>query len=117
MEIYYKIVKDIPREKIRKFEDRTVYNTAVYTREMTKTSSSYPYLTGRLARTEASNPIVGSNCNYSLTAGIDYALYVWEMNSVNWTNSSTQPQWYLTNFRNKKEIIINQAVNNALKEV
>ena len=117
MEVSVQIIKDLPKEQIRKFEDRAVYNTAFYTREYTKSSSTYPYLSGRLARTEASSPIVGGNMNYGLTAGVDYAKYVWKMKDVKWTNTSTQPQWYFNNFKNQANVIVDQAVRKALQEV
>lgn len=117
MQISVQIIKGLPTKQIKKFEDRTVYNTAVYTREMTKTASSYPYRSGTLARSEAAAPITGTNCNYGLTAGVDYAKYVWKMNDVNWTNKLTRPQWYYTTFKQSGAVILSSAVVHALKEV
>ena len=77
MDIEVKIVKGIPSEQISKFEDRVVYNTAVVTREYVKSRNAYPYLSGKLARTEMATPILGSNKQYELTAGVDYATTVW----------------------------------------
>lgn len=117
MNVKFEWVKPIPKEQINQFEDRVVYNTAVYTREYTKGSGVYPYLSGELSRSESASPIVGSHKEYGLTAGVDYALYVWNMKNVNWTNSSTQPQWYYTQFKNNAETIVNQAISSALKEI
>ena len=117
MSIEVQIIKDIPTNQINEFEDRVVYNTAVLTREMTKSSSSYPYLTGKLARTEISIPVQGSNKEYSLLAGVDYAKYVWKMENAKWTNSSTKPKWYLTNYKLYKESIIKTAINRALRSL
>lgn len=117
MEIEIKITKEIPVEQINKFEDNVVYNTAVVTREYTKSRNTFPYLTGRLMRSEVASPIVGSNKTYGLTAGVDYAVSVWSMNNVHWTNPNTKPQWYYRNFQEKKEGIITNAIYKALKEV
>lgn len=117
MEINFKITKDIPVKEITNFEKKVVYNTAVYTREYTKGASAYPYLSGRLQRTEIAAPIVGSGMTYGLTAGVDYAVSVWNYKNVNWTNSSTQPQWYASIFSKHYASIVNQAVNSSLKEI
>ena len=117
MNVSIEWVKPLPVKEINKFEDRVVYNAAFYTREYTKGSSAYPYLSGTLAREEAKAPIVGGNKEYGLSAGVDYAKYVWNMKDVNWTNKSTKPQWYYTQYINDKEKIIYQAVNTALKEI
>ena len=117
MSIEVQIIKDIPTNQINEFEDRVVYNTAVLTREMTKSSSSYPYLTGELARNEIQAPVEGSNKEYGLLSGVKYAKYVWNMENVKWTNSSTKPQWYLTNYKLQKESIINTAINRALRSL
>ena len=117
MNVEIKWVKDIPKKQINQFEDRVVYDMAVYTREYTKGTSAFPRLTGDLERQEIAAPIVGSNKSYGLTSGVDYAKYVWNMNNVNWTNKSTKPQWYYTQFKNSAEKIVAQAVSTALKEI
>lgn len=117
MNVSIKIVKDIPKEKIYNFEDRVIYNTAILTREYTKGMNAYPYLTGELERQEIKAPITGGNKEYNLIAGTNYAKYVWKMNDVTWTNSSTNPQWYYSIFRKKEKTIITKAVNTAMKEI
>lgn len=117
MEVEVQIIQDIPKQQIEKFEDRVVYDVAVNTREFTKSSNSYPYLSGTLQRSEISAPIVGKNKEYGLTRGVDYASYVYKMVSPNWTNKNTQPHWYMTNFKIKGNTIITNAVHSALKEV
>ena len=42
--IKFKWVKELPIKQINKFEDRVVYNVAVFTREYTKGTDAYPYL-------------------------------------------------------------------------
>lgn len=117
MDIEVKIIKGIPKEQIEKFEDRVVYNTAVATREYTKSRNAFPYLTGTLRREEVAAPIIGSNKEYGLTSGVDYAKYVWKMNDVNWTNPSTKPQWYYSSFNEKGALLLTEAVIKAKKEV
>lgn len=115
MEIEVKIIKGIPVEQIDKFEDKVVYNTAVSTREYTKSRMNYPYLSGKLMRSEVAAPIVGSNKSYGLTSGVDYAKYVWRMKDVNWTNKNTQPQWYYKNFQLHGFGFLTEAVIKAKK--
>lgn len=117
MNIEVAIIKDIPVQQINNFEDRVVYNVAVNTREFTKSSDTYPYLSGTLKREEIKAPIVGSNKQYGLDRGVDYATYVYKMDGVQWTNKTTQPHWYMANFKNQSNLIVNNAVNSALKEV
>lgn len=118
MDIEVQIIKPIPTEQINEFEDRVIYNCALYTREFTKGANAYPYLTGNLEREEVALPIQKlGNKEYGLGAGVDYAVYVWNKDKVNWTNSATKPKWYATVFENNRETIVNQATNTALKEI
>lgn len=117
MTIEFKWIKPLPEKQINKYEDRVVYNCAVYTREFTKGTSSFPRLTGTLERAEIASPIIGSNKTYALTGGVEYTKYVWRMSGVNWTNPSTKPQWYYTNFKNHSEKIVSQAASAAVKEI
>lgn len=117
MNVEIQIIKDIPKDQIEKFEDRTTYNVAVFTREYTKTSNAFPYLSGTLKRSELSSPIVGSNKSYGLSAGTDYAVYVYRMENANWTNKNTMPHWYMANFKTQGNTVTNNAVKSALKEV
>ena len=117
MEITIDIKKGIPVEQIEKFEDRVVYNAAITTREYTKSRKGYPYLTGKLQASEVAAPILGANKEYSLLSGVDYAVYVYAMEGVNWTNPSTQQHWYYTNFNNKGALLLLDAVMRAKKEI
>ena len=117
MTIEFKWIKPLPEKQINQFEDRVVYNCAVYTREFTKGTSAFPRLTGTLERAEIASPITGSNKTYGLSGGVDYAKYVWRMTDVNWTNKATKPQWYYTTFKNQAEKVVSQAVSAALKEI
>ena len=111
------IIKDLPIKQIQNFEDKVVYNTALLTREYTKNSNAYPYLSGKLRRTEVATPIVGSNKEYGLTAGVNYAKYVWNMSDVKWTNQETKPKWYFATFKNQAQIIVSNAVMRVKKEI
>ena len=117
MNIEIDIVKGIPAEQIDYFEDRVVYATAVQTRELTKSRNNFPYLSGKLMRSEVGAPIVGTNKEYGLTAGVDYATYVWNFQNPKWTNKMTKPQWYYTNFNEKGAMLLINAVINAKKEI
>lgn len=118
MNIEIEIVKGLPTEQLEEFADKTVYNIALGTREETKGLRAYPYLSGELERTEIAEPIMGSNKEYSLLAGVDYAKQVWNYGSnTKWTNKSTEPQWYYNVFKKHKEVIVSEAVARALKEL
>ena len=117
MNIEIEIIKPIPKDQINSFCDKTVYNTAVLTREETKSADAYPYLTGELQRSEISAPIVGSNKEYGLEAGVDYAKKVWGYENVNWTNPDTKPQWYYSIYREHEATIVSEAVSRTLKEI
>lgn len=115
MNVEVKIVKGIPVQQIEQFEDRVVYNTAVLTREETKTLNAFPQLTGTLMREELSQQINGSNKEYGLASGTSYAKAVYKYENVNWTNKSTLPHWYKSVFSKSGEIIIANSVVRALK--
>ena len=117
MNVEIKVIKGLPTEQINKFEDRVVYNTAVITREYTKSRNVYPYRTGKLMRSEVASPVLGSNKKYSLTGGVDYAKYVWSMTNVKWTNPETKPQWYYSSFNEKGAVLVSNAVIRAMKEI
>lgn len=117
MSLQVKIIKDIPKDKIEKFEDRVVYNTAVETREYTKGIGAYPHLTGELERTEAGSPITGGNATYNLLAGVNYAKAVYNFTKAKWTNPSTVPHWYNNVYKKYQERILNSAITKANKEI
>ena len=117
MKVEIEIVKDLPKAQINQFEDKVVYDIALYTREFTKNSNAFPYLTGELMRSEVALPIMGSNKSYGLGAGVDYAKYVWKMENVNWTNPDTEKQWYYSEFEKHHANIVSMAVSSALKEI
>lgn len=113
------IKKDIPEKQIEQFEDKSVYFTALLTREFTKNANAYPRgKTKELSKQEIGSPIYKMDKNsYGLLAGVSYAKYVWKMTDVKWTNPSTQPQWYSTIYRRKEKTIVEMAQERALKEL
>lgn len=110
-------IKDIPTKQINNYEDKIVYNVAVLTREFTKSSNAFPYLTGELMKNEIAVPITGSNKEYGLSAGVDYAIRVYNYKKANWTNPGTQPSWYYTVFKKNCYTIVGEAKARALKEI
>lgn len=117
MKIDIEIIKGLPVEQINMFEDRTIYNVAVETREMAKGLRAFPYLSGELERTEIAEPITGSNKEYGLSAGVDYAKYVYNYDKARWTNPNTQDHWYHTIYDKYSASIVNNAKERALKEI
>lgn len=118
MEVEVKVLKDIPKEQIKRFQDKVVYNVAVFTREFTKNIRAYPYLSGELQRQEVALPIEGSNMEYSLGTGVDYAIKVYTYgNETKWTNPDTLPHWYHKAFEKGCYTIVRRAVETSLKEV
>lgn len=118
MSLQVKIIKDIPKETIEKFEDRVVYNTAVETREYTKGIGAYPHLTGKLERTESASPITSSGkSTYNLLAGVNYAKKVYNYTKARWTNPTTIPQWYYNVYRKYQASILKSATTKANKEI
>jgi len=117
MDIEVKIIKGLPEEQIHQFEDRAVYNCALYTREMAKSMGAFPRLTGELERQEIAQPITGSNKEYGLGSGVAYAKRVWDYKNVNWTNPSTVPQWYYNVFERNGAGILQYAVIKSLRSL
>lgn len=112
------IKKDIPEKQIKKFEDRSVYYTAVLTREFTKGTRAYPHLTGELQRSEVRTPVLKrKDGEYGLLRGTEYATFVYKMTNVKWTNPATRPQWYSTIYRQKEKTIVETAKQRALGEL
>lgn len=119
-----KVEIDIPRQlpirDLDNYIDNVVYNTARITLDFTNSKQRFPYLTGELNRASMAEGVVSDgNKTYHLGAsGVDYAPDVWEYpQGTNWTNPSTYAKWYMTEFANEKEQIMNLAVNNAIRKV
>lgn len=110
------ITRDIPVEQISQYIDDVVFNIARTTLDFTNSKRRFPYLTGELQKASMAEGVVKEkHATYHLGAeGVDYAPYVWKMKqNTNWTNPNTYAQWYITEFKNDKEVITQQAVSNA----
>lgn len=119
-----KVEIDIPRQlpirELDNYIDDVVFNTARITLDFTNSKQRFPYLSGDLNRASMAEGVVSDgNKTYHLGAsGVDYAPIVWEYpQKTNWTNPSTYAKWYMTEFENEKEQIMNLAVNNAIRKV
>lgn len=120
MKISVEIPRDIPIKELDRFTDLTVYNIARMTLDMTNSKEHFPYLTGSLNESSMSYGVVGSNKVYELGVDdtVDYASIVWKYpQDTHWNNSNTYAQWFITEFKNDKEVIVNQSVQNALRSV
>ena len=111
------LVKDLPTNEINEYMDKIVYGIARTTLDLTNTGHHFPYLTGELNRASMAEGVVKESYgNYHLGAnGVDYAPKVWNYGSnTNWTNASTYPQWFITEFKRDKNIIVESAIKQAL---
>lgn len=116
IKVNVEIPRNLPIRELDRYIDYTVYNIARITLDFTNSKQRFPYLTGELNRASMAEGVVAEGGkNYHLGAsGVDYAPDVWEYpQSTNWTNPSTYAQWYMTEFKNEKELIVKRAVENA----
>lgn len=119
IKVSVEIPRQLPIRELDNYTDRVVYNTARITLDFTNSKQRFPYRTGELQRASMAEGVVGEgNKSYYLGArGVDYAEDVWEYpQSTNWTNPNTYAKWYITEFKNEQEVIMNQAVNKAMKD-
>lgn len=107
--------KELPVKELDMWRDRIVYNMARVTLDFS--NPHIPYLTGALEKSSMAFGVQGSNKEYGLgyTETTPYAKKVWNypQNGTNWTNPNSYAKWYETTFKNNREKIIEQAVNNA----
>ena len=110
MNIEVTIIKDIPKEKVKTFEDKVVYEIARET--LDRTAGFFPRLSGALEIGSYAMGVVGSNADYGLGTTEDYGGYVWEkpQSPTNWTNPATLAHWYTTVFGTHAEQITNSAI-------
>lgn len=113
------IVKDIPTEQIKKWQDKVVYGMARATLDITNSARYFPYLTGALNQGSMAMGVQGSNGTYEIGAtGVNYAPKVWTYGErTNWTNPNTLPQWYISAFEKHRTEIVDVAVKNAESEL
>jgi hypothetical protein len=112
-------VKELPVKELAQYCDDVVFNVARATLDFTNTGEHFPYLTGELNRASMAEGVVKeSYATYHVGAeGVNYAPAVWGYpQNTNWTNKNTYAQWYVTQFKEKKELIIDKAVSMAKKK-
>lgn len=117
--IQVEMVKELPAKELAQYCDDVVFNVARATLDFTNTGEHFPHLTGELQNASMAEGVVKeSYATYHVGAeGVDYAPYVWKMSQdVHWTNPNTYAQWYVTQFKEKKELIIDKAVSMAKKK-
>lgn len=109
--------KKLPVKELAQYCDIVVFNVARATLDFTNTGEHFPYLTGELNRASMAEGVVKeSYATYHVGAeGVDYAPAVWKypQKGTNWTNPNTYAQWYVTQFKEKKELILQRAVSTA----
>lgn len=108
--------KELPVKELAQYCDDVVFNVARATLDFTNSKGHFPYLTGELNRASMAEGVVKeSYATYHVGAsGVSYAPAVWKYpQNTNWTNPNTYAQWFITEFKNDKELIMNQAVSRA----
>ena len=116
IKVSVEIPRNLPIRELDRYIDYTVYNMARITLDYTNSRQRFPYLTGELNRAAMAEGVVaeGGKSYHLGASGVDYAPDVWDYpQSTNWTNPSTYAQWYMTEFKNEKELIVKRAVENA----
>ena len=115
------MVEDLPLEEIKGYEDLCIFGVARNVLDYTLGENRFPYLTGELQKSAMAEGVrKEADCVYYLGAeGTDYAERVWEypQEGTRWTNPDTYAQWYVKVYENKKEIITQNAIDNALRSV
>lgn len=114
------MVKELPVKELAQYCDDVVFNVARATLDFTNTGNHFPEATGTLKEASLAEGVVKeSYATYHVGAdGADYAPIVWKypQKGTNWTNQNTYAQWYVTQFKEKKELIIDKAVSMAKKK-
>lgn len=108
--------KELPVKELAQYCDDVVFNVARATLDFTNTGEHFPYLTGELNRASMAEGVVKeSYATYHVGAsGVNYAPAVWGYpQNTNWTNPDTYAQWFITEFKNDKELIMYQAISRA----
>lgn len=111
------IPRELPVQQLYQFTDDVVFFTARAVLDLTNSKQRFPYLTGELNRASIAEGVVKEkHGTYHLGArGVDYATAVWKypQKGTNWTNPNTYAQWYVTEYKNEKELITQRAISQA----
>lgn len=116
IKIQIEMPKELPVKELVQYCDDVVFNVARATLDFTNSKGHFPYLTGELNRASMAEGVVKeSYATYHVGAsGVNYAPAVWDYpQNTNWTNPNTYAQWFITEFKNDKELIMYQAVSRA----
>lgn len=115
------IIEDLPVDKIDRYADLVVYGVARGVLDYAINENRFPYLTGNLQRSAVAEGVrqESEKVYYLGAEGADYAVDVWDMpqETTNWTNPDTYAKWYVTVYQNKKEVVTQQAIDNAIRSV
>ena len=114
------IIKELPKDKIKQWEDKVVYMLSRKTLDFTDSNQHFPYLTGKLSEASMNEGVIQlGNLTYGLGArGVEYAPKVWNYGeNTNWTNKKTLPQWYMSVFEKYKNEILQDAIKSSNNEV
>lgn len=119
--VQIEIVKDLPVEQIKKWEDKVVYSLARETLDFTNSAHYFPYKTGALNISSMNKGVVNmGNMTYGLgyEGTTEYAPRVWQFGKgTNWTNPNTLPQWYISAFSKHKTELVQLALKDAESEL
>ena len=117
IKVNVEIPRNLPIRELDRYIDYTVYNMARITLDYTLDKHRFPYRKGTLQESSWAEGVVaeGGKSYHLGASGVDYAPIVWEypQKGTNWTNDDTYAQWYMTEFKNEKELIVKRAVENA----
>lgn len=121
IEVEVKIIEDLPIEKVNRYKDLCVFGVARNVLDFTLSDNRFPYLTGELQRSAMAEGVrqEAQNTYYLGAEGVDYAEKVWQypQETTKWTNPDTYAQWYVKVYENKKELITQNAIDNAIRSV
>lgn len=117
IKVKIEVPRKLPTKQLYQFTDRTVYNIAALTLE--KTEPHVPKRSQHMFNDIMARGVKGADRTYTLGVNdTQYAKYVWDMpKGTRWTNPKSYPQWFITEFKNEKEKIVNQAVNRAMRVI
>lgn len=117
IKVKVEIPRNLPIKELDRYIDYTVYNMARITLDFTNSKKRFPYRHGDLSENAMAEGVVseGGKSYHLGASGVDYAPIVWEypQKGTHWTNPDTYAQWYMTEFKNEKELIVKTAVENA----
>lgn len=119
-------LNDKTLKEIKGLPDKVMYEMARRTLDVTKIHipmSATPRHSGTLRKTTMDMGVKGEPGDYYITSigspTRGYANRVYNMNdsSTNWTTPDTHSKWFEYSLKRYKEVIVNDAINKARKEL